>query len=467
MPHHRGFNPELIATMREAGPEVDERRRALLRGRHVLFVLGSYEGKRKMYQRVRELGVRMTVLDGPGHWSASAADLFDHTIALNLTERETLPERAVAAIRASGLQFDAVATFEESAGPLFADIASRLGLLGHPLHAIDAARHKAITREICRDAGIPTPRFARLRAASDLAKAAEEVGFPAVLKPGAGMSSVAVYRVNTPAELHERYAQNLAVAWRASTPKNSNDDDTELTWAEGTEMLLEEFLDGEEFDVDCLLCEGELVYAKLIRDLPMPHMSETGAQMPPNYPADRQAELVDLAREVLAAMGFRDGAFHIEVKYTSQGPRLIEVNARIGGGPTWELHKRVWGVDLVEQYLMVQLGIPIRPVPAPSPRVFCLTSDLPAHSTGIVTRTDFLDHLAGHPHVLAAYPRVAQGQLVVGPDTGVPEWLGEIIVQGESVAHAEAVMADILATVELPIQALAKQRGAVPLSAPL
>ena len=33
------------------------------------------------------------------------------------------------------------------------------------------------------------------------------------------------------------------------------------------------------------------------------------------------------------ALGFHMGVFHVEAKYTSRGPRLIEVNARMGGGP--------------------------------------------------------------------------------------------------------------------------------------
>ena len=33
------------------------------------------------------------------------------------------------------------------------------------------------------------------------------------------------------------------------------------------------------------------------------------------------------------ALGLKLGAFHVEAKYTSRGPRLIEVNARMGGGP--------------------------------------------------------------------------------------------------------------------------------------
>lgn len=31
-------------------------------------------------------------------------------------------------------------------------------------------------------------------------------------------------------------------------------------------------------------------------------------------------------------LGFKVGVFHVELKATSRGPRLIEVNARMGGG---------------------------------------------------------------------------------------------------------------------------------------
>jgi biotin carboxylase len=42
------------------------------------------------------------------------------------------------------------------------------------------------------------------------------------------------------------------------------------------------------------------------------------------------------------------GVFHVELKYTSRGPRLIEVNCRMGGGPvritnllvSWRVHAR-------------------------------------------------------------------------------------------------------------------------------
>ncbi len=35
----------------------------------------------------------------------------------------------------------------------------------------------------------------------------------------------------------------------------------------------------------------------------------------------------------LQCLGLLLGVFHVELKYTSRGPRLIEVNCRMGGGP--------------------------------------------------------------------------------------------------------------------------------------
>lgn len=45
----------------------------------------------------------------------------------------------------------------------------------------------------------------------------------------------------------------------------------------------------------------------------------------------------------------------MELKYTSRGPRLIEINCRMGGGPVRNTNLLVWGVDMVE----VSLGIPM------------------------------------------------------------------------------------------------------------
>jgi biotin carboxylase len=423
--------------------------------KRILIVMGSYVGKRPMYERARELGAKLVVIDGPGHWTQAAAaeGLFEQFIEVDLHPHHTLADRAYQAVRQTNLQFDGVATFEEFAGPLTSLLARASGLSGHPFLSVAYCRDKTLTREVCIEAGIPSPRYYRIRSAEDINCAAEHVGFPAVLKPVSGASSVATYRVDSPAELHHRYQQTMEIAQDHLKSSNiHSDDETELIWANGFDMTLEEFLDGEEFDVDCLLSRGEVVYAAVTRDLPQPYLREVGSQMPPAFPEDKQTEMVAFTTQVLHVLGFSNGAFHVELKYTGKGPRLIEVNARIGGGPIYQMNRLVWGVDLVEQYLTICLGLPIQPQKSAVPLTYLLTSDLPCPRSGVMVHTNFLQPLASHPHVIRSKVYVEAGQFVRGPESDVPDSLGEVMVYGDSIVATEHTMADLLAKLSLPFE---------------
>lgn len=84
------------------------------------------------------------------------------------------------------------------------------------------------------------------------------------------------------------------------------------------------------------------------------------------------------------------GVFHVELKYTSRGPRLIEVNCRMGGGPVRDTNLRVWGVDLVEEHLLSSLAIPTKPLVLKSPREHIAEYSVNAKKTGRILRLDFL-----------------------------------------------------------------------------
>jgi biotin carboxylase len=85
---------------------------------------------------------------------------------------------------------------------------------------------------------------------------------------------------------------------------------------------------------------------------------------------------------------------------------LIEVNARIGGLGIYDLHRKVWGVDLVEQYLLTRLGIPIRPQKPSQPLNHLIASYLPSPYSGTVIHADFLKSIANHPMVVQVKPKV-------------------------------------------------------------
>lgn len=82
--------------------------------------------------------------------------------------------------------------------------------------------------------------------------------------------------------------------------------------------------------------------------------------------------------------------FHVELKYTSRGPRLIEVNCRMGGGPVRLTNLLVWGVDLVEEHLLTCAGIPSRPPTAGRPLVHVAEYSINAHKTGVIKSIDYV-----------------------------------------------------------------------------
>ncbi len=84
------------------------------------------------------------------------------------------------------------------------------------------------------------------------------------------------------------------------------------------------------------------------------------------------------------------GVFHVELKYTSRGPRLIEVNCRMGGGPVRNTNLLVWGVDLVEEHLLTCAGIPSRPPIAAKPLMYIAEYSINAQKTGKMQHIDFL-----------------------------------------------------------------------------
>ena len=69
--------------------------------------------------------------------------------------------------------------------------------------------------------------------------------------------------------------------------------------------------------------------------------------------------------------GDRDRHF-LRFRYTTtNGPQLIEINGRMGGGPVRDMNLAVWGVDLVEEQLMASVGLPACP-PLPEKPIKCL-----------------------------------------------------------------------------------------------
>eukprot|EP00775_Hariotina_reticulata_P008709 gene8709-8890_t len=448
-------------------------RRRVLKGSVVAFITAGYSGKRFIFEKAHELGVKCVVLDAPDSWAQlmEKEGIISKFMPIDFADAEHVFDNCLKALRSASAalgSLDGVTTFCEMAVPLVARLSEALGLPGNTAEAVDAARDKYATRTGLAAAGLPTPRNSRISSPEDVEPAGQHVGFPAVIKPVSGAASIGVIRVNNMEDLHKAYQRVVKDLSRAKVVAGAliegGDEDENGSGNAGSwfkvELMLEEYLDGPEVDCDLVFSEGVAVYGAITDNWPTvePYFNETGSNCPSILPRHQQKELLELSVNCVKALGFTSGVFHVECKYTSRGARLIEVNARMGGGPVRDTNLLVWGVDMVEEQLMCSVGIPARPPVARKPLVQMAEYSINAKTTGILRDTHFLDKWKNNPDVLYAKPLVQAGSKVVCVEDGLPTWVCEVMVIKPTVEEAIDFIKKIEEEMVIPIEPLpAKQ----------
>ncbi|WP_031486944.1 ATP-grasp domain-containing protein [Streptomyces bicolor] len=320
-----------------------------------LLVVESWVGSmsRLLPRAIRESGHEFTFLTRDlHHYLRSAPEGTAHPLlgARNVITAETndldalLPE--VARLH-SVLGFDGVITSCDYYLPTVARIAGHLGLPGPGPEAVENACRKDATRRVLADAGLPGPRFAVHEEWAGLARAAREIGYPLVAKPVDLCAGMYVRRVDDEVQLAE--------VFRALADFPVNARGQRRTPA----VLLEELLDGPEVSVETV-SHGGAVHLVGVTDKSIggaPAFIETGHMFPADLPPADLDAAEQTALGALKALGLTDGVVaHTEIKLTSEGPCVVEVNPRPAGNRITELVRHVTGIDLAAAFVDVALG---------------------------------------------------------------------------------------------------------------
>ncbi|MFZ2058776.1 MAG: hypothetical protein WAV54_15335, partial [Acidimicrobiales bacterium] len=101
---------------------------------------------------------------------------------------------------------------------------------------------------------------------------------------------------------------------------------------------------------------GEISHVAVTGRFPLAEpFRETGFFIPAELPHAQLAAVLEVATAALRALGVRTGDFHTEIKLTPDGPRVLEVNGRLGGGVP-EMLSQASGVSLFDLSMSVALG---------------------------------------------------------------------------------------------------------------
>ena len=197
--------------------------------------------------------------------------------------------------------------------------------------------------------------------------------------------------------------------------------------------LCEEFVEGPEITVNAFVHDGRFTpLAVTDRERALAFGVATAHLYPSQHAV---AGAVAAAEAACLALGIVAGPTYTQVLLAADGPRVMEVAARLGGGHDGELCAAALGVDLSAAAVRAALGQAPGPL-APTRERAAVVRFLVA-PPGRLTRVDGLDEARALPGVELAFayrgPGARIGPLLRGPDRA-----GFVLATGATRADAEA-----------------------------
>jgi hypothetical protein len=147
----------------------------------------------------------------------------------------------------------------------------------------------------------------------------------------------------------------------------------------GMDLLVEEFYDGHEMDIDILVQNNKPVFIGLTDNFKPhePYFFETGSVCPSiELNKDEKRAIEKIIGEWIPKLNLQNGLLHFEVfsrpislypnrKYDVERPfeniheflMPIKMSLRLGGGATWSLNYAAYDVDLFTSYIHLMLGL--------------------------------------------------------------------------------------------------------------
>ncbi|KAK1510645.1 hypothetical protein CTAM01_01218 [Colletotrichum tamarilloi] len=416
-----------------------------------------------IYLAAMALGIKMVVLDVPGHWLEGPE--YEHwreafiPIEMSQPPDEGFADRIAQAVATYQGKVDGIITFCDSFQHQVALAAQKLGLPSSKPEALMTATNKYATSVF---EGRKSHLVSSTQEILQVAATQGSSLFPCIIKPCNGWSSEGVFLINNNTELIEAMGPLDALS------KSRH----------GSEFVIERYCAGPEVDANFVLLDGEILFFEVCDDFPKSAdtngSSSGGAntfiELDSVFPSKLPESEINLLRicfhNTLLRLGLRNGVMHLEgrvdnstVEYRKEDdvldlrPRtaetqsrgaikspeawLIEINPRPPGMKGTQVIESTHGVDYWGLGMLIALrdGERTKALCHPyrnGPQYTCVMVFIPADydvsSEGIFDSGDICDDLFNRrPDLAKNVSRygclVKKGQKVAHPSHGVNSFL--------------------------------------------
>lgn len=228
-----------------------------------------------------------------------------------------------------------------------ASVAAELGLPGIPIETARLAADKLAMKRCFVAAGIAVPWFSAVESSTDLREMFEEHNRCLVIKPVDSRGARGVLRLT----------EGVDLKWAFEHAKSNSPTGR---------VMVEEYITGPQVSTESVMLNGRGVtpgfidrnYEYLERFAP--YMIENGGQQPSQLSASDRQAVIELAERAALAMGIHNGIAKGDMVLSDEGPKVIEIAARLSGG--WMSSDQIplaTGVDIVAAAVHIALGEPV------------------------------------------------------------------------------------------------------------
>lgn len=216
----------------------------------------------------------------------------------------------------------------------------RLGLPGISMDTAVKSTDKGEMIKCFEAHGVEHPWFFILSDPSALDTVKNEITYPCISKPTDNSGSRGVMLIHSEEELRD------AVAYSSENGRSGG-------------VIVEEYMKGPEVSVEIVVTDGRPHVLQVTDKLTTgaPHFVEMGHSQPSRLAEGDLVKIRDLACRAVRAVGIGNGPAHVEIMLTADGPKMVELGARMGGDCiTTHLVPLSTGVDMIEATIKIACG---------------------------------------------------------------------------------------------------------------
>jgi formate-dependent phosphoribosylglycinamide formyltransferase (GAR transformylase) len=200
-------------------------------------------------------------------------------------------------------------------------------------------RDKPSMKQVLREAGVPTAASAAVGSAAEARTFAGQVGFPLILKPRSGAGAAGTMRADSAADLDHALG---------------------VFGGEGVESIaMEEFIEGHEGFYDTITVNGQVAldfashyYPNVLEAMRTRWISPEFISTNRIDTAPEYAELREMGRRVIMALGIGTSATHMEWFFGPKGLKFSEIGCRPPGVGAWDLYSAGNEMDIYREWAM-------------------------------------------------------------------------------------------------------------------